>query len=367
MQTRTFNRAILVSLILVLSSCLNAQEDLSLTTPLDAPPVAVTGLAEAFENTIVGPAGQDLLAEHQRKSPLAAYGATFVDPNAPGHEFDAMGANDQTPQISVEVRFIEFEEGLLARTDAATNLTWKYSTDGPIPKLNPVATIETKSDVRSEVDTNGESAAKSELLGCSESTVSANPVRLATLSLNIKDQYLLAAQQSSRCNVMQVPRVTIFSGQLANITDSAKRPFVTAVTPIHGKAGTAHQPNISLLDEGVMMRYRADADEQDDSKQRLKLSCDLAFSEIIDVEEFNYSTKGATTPTTVQVPKLRVRQVHLCSDLQSGQSLLIDPFMRNTPTRKEKGLFGRTVTTSTRRLVLITPVWLDLSDAVATK
>lgn len=365
MQTRTFNRAILVSLILALSSCLHAQEDLSLTTPLDAPPVASTSLAETLE--MVGPTGQDLLAELQQKSPLAEYGATFADPKAPGHEFDALGANDQTPQISVEIRFIEFEEDLLDRTDSATNLIWKYSTDGPIPKLNPVATIETKSDLHSGLDTNGESAAKSELLGCSESTISANPVRLATLSLNIRDQYLLAAQQSSRCNVMQAPRVTVFSGQLANITDSAKRPFVTAVTPIHGKAGTVHQPNISLLEEGVMMRFRANADELDDSKQRLKLSCDLAFSEILDVEEFNYSTKGATAPTTVQVPKLHVRQVHLCSDLQSGQSLLIDPFIRNTSTRKENGLFGRTVTTSTRRLVLITPVWLDLSDDVAAK
>ena len=165
--------------------------------------------------------------------------------------------------------------------------------------------------------------------------------------------------------MLQAPKVTVFSDQVAKLGDTTQRPFVEAVTSIAQENATANQPLIRVLEEGTMVKMRAIADESDQSRQRIQLRLDLAMSEILDVEVFSYDAAGGET--SVQIPKLQVHQVHLCSDVQSGESLLIDPFVTRTVQHKGKGFFSRSTEQKTRRMVLITPVWLDLSETMASK
>ncbi|MEK6249185.1 MAG: hypothetical protein N2C12_13470, partial [Planctomycetales bacterium] len=59
-----------------------------------------------------------------------------------------------------------------------------------------------------------------------------------------------AAQGDARANIMQSPKVTLFNGQSASISDQVQQPFVTSVTPVVGDFAAAQAPVIVVLAEG---------------------------------------------------------------------------------------------------------------------
>ena len=62
---------------------------------------------------------------------------------------------------------------------------------------------------------------------------------------------LQAAQGDHRTNVLQAPKVTLFNGQQAFVSDTSQRPFVTSVIPVVGDFAAAQQPVIVVLTEGT--------------------------------------------------------------------------------------------------------------------
>ncbi len=69
--------------------------------------------------------------------------------------------------------------------------------------------------------------------------------------------FIEASQGDSRSNVLQAPKVTLFNGQLASVSDVSQSPFVISVIPVVGDFAAAQQPVIVVLSEGTMLTVQA--------------------------------------------------------------------------------------------------------------
>ena len=58
-------------------------------------------------------------------------------------------------------------------------------------------------------------------------------------------------------NILQAPKVTLFNGQTAFVSDTSQRPFVTSVIPVVGDFAAAQQPVIVVLNEGTSLSVQA--------------------------------------------------------------------------------------------------------------
>ena len=59
--------------------------------------------------------------------------------------------------------------------------------------------------------------------------------------------FINAAQGDRRSNVLQAPKVTLFNGQQAFVSDTSQTPFVISVVPVVGDFAAAQQPVIVVL------------------------------------------------------------------------------------------------------------------------
>lgn len=102
-----------------------------------------------------------------------------------------------------------------------------------------------------------------------------------------------AAQGDRRTNVLNAPKVTLFNGQQAIVSDTSQSPFVISVIPVVGEFAAAQQPVIVVLSEGTLMSIQAVVS---DDRRYVRLTVVPFFSEIGDVQEFTF--EGSTTTTT---------------------------------------------------------------------
>lgn len=145
------------------------------------------------------------------------------------------------------------------------------------------------------------------LPGLPDPATSAANFGFAILS-DIEAYFLIqAAQGNTRSNVMQAPKVTLFNGQQAFVSDTRQRPFVTAVVPVVGDFSAAQQPVITVLNEGTAVNVQAVVSND---RRFVRLTLVPFFSQIGRVEEFQFegsrSTKAKTSDeksgTDVKVP-----------------------------------------------------------------
>ena len=59
-----------------------------------------------------------------------------------------------------------------------------------------------------------------------------------------------AAQGDTRNNLLFAPKITLFNGQMATVTDTVQQPFVTSLTPTVGFFSVGFQPQITVLPQG---------------------------------------------------------------------------------------------------------------------
>ncbi|MFM8804377.1 MAG: hypothetical protein ACKOK8_10790 [Planctomycetia bacterium] len=100
-----------------------------------------------------------------------------------------------------------------------------------------------------------------------------------------------AAQANTRSNVMQAPKVTLFNGQNAFISDSTQRPFVTSVVPVVGDFAAAQQPVITVLSEGTAINVQAVVSSD---RRFVRLTLVPFFSQIGKVEQFQFEGTRST-------------------------------------------------------------------------
>jgi Flp pilus assembly secretin CpaC len=109
--------------------------------------------------------------------------------------------------------------------------------------------------------------------------------------------FIQAAQGDERSNLMFAPKVTLFNGQTAFVTDSVQRPFVTSLTPTVGFFSVGFTPQITVLQEGVSLTVTAVISAD---RRFVRLTVVPSFTNITDVFTFSFVSGGQGAQQGVQ-------------------------------------------------------------------
>ena len=178
--------------------------------------------------------------------------------------------------------------------------------------------------------------------------------------------FIQAIQTDNRTNVMQAPKVTLFDGQIASISDFSQRPFVTSITPVVGDFAVAQQPVIVVLNEGTQLNVQGIVS---DDKRFVRLTLVPFFSQIGDVNTFTFEgsrttrststdqedtngdgvvdandavdtdeTEDVISGTTVQLPTFAFTTVSTTVSVPDGGTILLGGIKRLAESRAERGV-----------------------------
>jgi general secretion pathway protein D len=109
--------------------------------------------------------------------------------------------------------------------------------------------------------------------------------------------FISAAQGDKRSNVLQAPKVTLFNGQQAFVSDTSQSPFVISVVPVVGDFAAAQQPVIVVLNEGTFMTVQAVVSPD---RRFVRLTVVPFFSKIGEVNTFQFTGETTTTVDTTR-------------------------------------------------------------------
>lgn len=170
---------------------------------------------------------------------------------------------------------------------------------------------------------------------------------------------LEAAQGDDRTNVLQAPKVTLFNGQQAFVSDTSQRPFVISVIPVVGDFAVGHQPVIVVLNEGTSLSVQAVISAD---RRFCRLTMVPFFSTIGNVDTFTFNgsvttntgttvqdptdakktvVQGGTTTTqgtTVQLPTFAFTSVITTVSVPDGGTVLLGGIKRLREGRNERGV-----------------------------
>ncbi len=104
-----------------------------------------------------------------------------------------------------------------------------------------------------------------------------------------------ASQGDRRSNVLQAPKVTLFNGQQAFVSDTSQTPFVISVIPVVGDFAAAQQPVIVVLSEGTFMTVQAVISND---RRFVRLTIVPFFSQIGNVQEFTFQGSNSSSTST---------------------------------------------------------------------
>ncbi len=109
--------------------------------------------------------------------------------------------------------------------------------------------------------------------------------------------FINAASGDRRTNVLQAPKVTLFNGQQAFVSDTSQTPFVISVVPVVGDFAAAQQPVIVVLSEGTFMTVQAVVSND---RRFVRLTIVPFFSKIGNVQTFTFQGTDTTTTNTTR-------------------------------------------------------------------
>ncbi|MCE5304049.1 MAG: hypothetical protein LLF97_13205 [Planctomycetaceae bacterium] len=221
----------------------------------------------------------------------------------------------QDLQVTIEVRFITLTDNFFERIgvnfdfDISSNVLGKGMSVNSSYANQPINTLATKPNTNrtvtvglgtpttysSDLDipvTQGGYALAVPQYGGFDATAGAS-LGFAILSDIEAYFFLNAAQGDKRSNVLQAPKVTLFNGQQAYVSDTSQTPFVISVIPVVGEFAAAQQPVIVVLSEGTFMTVQAVVSND---KRFVRLTVVPYFSNIGEVSTFTFT--GSTTTTT---------------------------------------------------------------------
>ncbi len=124
-------------------------------------------------------------------------------------------------------------------------------------------------------------------------------------------------RDNEKTSIINAPKVTLFSGQSALISNESLSLFMYGLQSIEGEYATALQPNITVIPEGLKVDLQVLALDSN----TVGIRCRLTLSSIDGVTEA--ILPGAEF--TVQTPKATRRTVNVQCQLNRGETLLIAP------------------------------------------
>lgn len=145
------------------------------------------------------------------------------------------------------------------------------------------------------------------------------PAIAATIEEPELAQLVRTASADREGSIMFAPKVTLFNGQKAAISDQVKRPFVTGVDP---QADGSMQPVVSIVDEGLsfLLTPRVESDGS------VTLAFEVNASSIGKVSYANLPIKASSSAGpqfTVQVPSTEQYAVGSSVKLSAGESVVV--------------------------------------------
>ncbi len=194
-----------------------------------------------------------------------------------------------------------------------------------------------------------------------------NPTAGASLGFAILSDieaffFIEAATGDTRSNVMQAPKVTLFNGQTATVSDTSQTPFVISVIPVVGDFAAAQQPVVVVLSEGTFLSVQAVISAD---RRFVRLTLVPFFSQIGQVNTFTFtgsqtttqntsqegvqdpatdatkkssSSSSSSTGTTVQLPSFSYVSVTTTVSVPDGGTVLLGGVKRLSEGRNEYGV-----------------------------
>ncbi|MEM9365909.1 MAG: M56 family metallopeptidase [Planctomycetota bacterium] len=238
-------------------------------------------------------------------------------------------------QISTEIRIL--------RTDVRNLNQLDWSGQGNTVQCQRLLRELPKLDSREWDTTFASSSTKSSQFTSSFSNLNpatSAPVRAIRISRLESEILIHQMQRDLRSNILHAPRVTLFNGQCASVSDISQRPFVTDVTVVAGDLNSALQPRISVVDEGWRLLLKTTVTE--DEEVKLQIVLHHSSIEGIKLAALPYAGGArAGEQVTVQVPTVQSESIAVQSELSDSDALLVYspvPYIRDDPSREEPGL-----------------------------
>lgn len=145
------------------------------------------------------------------------------------------------------------------------------------------------------------------------------PVRFRIMDKDMGEKLLDRCQSDKLTNVLQAPKVTVFNGQMACVSDTTQSPFVVGVVPVEGQESQGtRQPQIRVVSEGTMLQLRPIADQSG----AIHLDFAATFSKIKKVETVSF-IRTSPNGTTLQIPEVATVRIEGGAILKPGQWLLL--------------------------------------------
>jgi general secretion pathway protein D len=146
--------------------------------------------------------------------------------------------------------------------------------------------------------------------------------------------FINAAQGDQRTNVLQAPKVTLFNGQQAFVSDTSQSPFVISVIPVVGDFAAAQQPVIVVLNEGTFLTVQAVVSND---RRYVRLTVVPFFSRIDEVNTFQFTGSETTTSETSsegdqEHPDANTRNQSSNTSIRSGTTVQLPTFSFVTVT-----------------------------------
>ncbi len=243
----------------------------------------------------VGKSAEQAYAKYDKQNRLVVYASSFLHEEL-GQQLRAWKQSG-LGQISLETRFAELSADIVARS----NFTWSA--------LEADVAPESRTQFESLTDSN------EPLVQASAIVEEFIPVRVAVLTKAQETHFIRMAQSDERSNLLYAPKVTVFNGQRASVSDIVQRPFVIG---LQKNENAELKPKIKVIDDGRNLTFRTVIS---DEGSEVNLRGLIELSQIVDVNL--YTTQIAGKERTIQIPRVIRRSITVTSSLKDEQTLLI--------------------------------------------
>jgi beta-lactamase regulating signal transducer with metallopeptidase domain len=145
-----------------------------------------------------------------------------------------------------------------------------------------------------------------------------SPVRFRIVDKEQGEKLINRCLADERTNMLQAPKVTIFNGQTAFVSDTSQTPFVVGTVPVVGPYATAQTPQVRVVSEGTVLQLRPVTDRS--GAVHLDFAATFSKIQAVDTATFNHAPPGGIT---IQLPKVATVRMEGGAALKPGQWLLL--------------------------------------------
>lgn len=164
----------------------------------------------------------------------------------------------------------------------------------------------------------------------------ATPVLYTLLAPEEYDAVLAEAKQLDSLEHIMKPKVVVFNKQVAAISNSVERPFVTGIKPMIVKPSVGAQqvklaPQIRVYPEGTRMNILPELLDG----ERVRLNYELRLSKIRGVETLAIPGLVNDEEFVVQMPEVATTQFRTCIDLPVNYTLAVSSYQTDAQGRQQ--------------------------------